>query len=192
MCGLQAAGGTAIVQPSTPESKSTNRLWLLVVIIGVLGLALDQGTKALAVTYLDPSNPIPVLGGLITLRLIRNPGAAFSMGENLTMVFSLVSLAALIAVFVWLVPRIRHLGWAILAGLLVAGITGNLCDRIFREPSPFQGHVVDFIQLPYFAIFNVADIFVTSAAVLVVWFGLIKQTGPDGSSLAQARQDNDG
>lgn len=153
---------------------------------------MDQVTKALAVTYLDPNSPIPLLGGLISLRLIRNPGAAFSMGENLTMVFSLVSLAALIAVFVWLVPRIRHLGWAILAGLLVAGITGNLCDRIFREPSPFQGHVVDFIQLPYFAIFNVADIFVTSAAVLVVWFGLIKQTGPDGSSLAQARQGNDG
>lgn len=166
-------------------------MWLVVVLIGVLGLTLDQVTKALAVAYLDPSAPIPLLGGVVTLQLIRNPGAAFSMGENLTMVFSLVSLAALIAVFVWLVPRLRHLGWAILAGLLVAGISGNLTDRIFRPPSPFQGHVVDFIQLPSFAIVNVADIFVTSAAVLVVWFGLIKQIGPDGSNLKDTRPRDD-
>ncbi|MEE9965678.1 MAG: signal peptidase II [Propionicimonas sp.] len=187
---MQAAGGTAITQP-TPPAKSAPPLWLVVVLIGVLGLTLDQVTKALAVAYLDPSAPIPLLGGVVTLQLIRNPGAAFSMGENLTMVFSLVSLAALIAVFVWLVPRLRHLGWAILAGLLVAGISGNLTDRIFRPPSPFLGHVVDFIQLPSFAIVNVADIFVTSAAVLVVWFGLIKQIGPDGSSLKDTRPRND-
>lgn len=190
MRGLQAAGGTAITQP-TPQAKPAPRFWLVVVIIGVLGLTLDQVTKALAVAYLDPTAPIPLLGGVVTLQLIRNPGAAFSMGENLTMVFSLVSLAALIAVFVWLVPRLRHRGWAILAGLLVAGISGNLTDRIFRPPSPFLGHVVDFIQLPSFAIVNVADIFVTSAAVLVVWFGLIKQIGPDGSSLKDARRGDD-
>ncbi|HML51034.1 MAG TPA: signal peptidase II [Propionicimonas sp.] len=152
-------------------------------IIAGFGLALDQATKALAVAFLDPNNPIPLLGGLISLHLIRNPGAAFSMGENITVVFAVVALAALVAVFAWLLPRIHHRGWAVLTGFLIAGIAGNLCDRIFREPSPFQGHVVDFIQVQYFAIFNVADMFVTAAAALVVWFGLIKQVGPDGSTL---------
>ena len=179
---LQTAGGTAITPHSTPE-PNPQRLRLLVIIIAVVGLVLDQVTKAVAVAFLDPNNPIPLLGGLISLHLIRNPGAAFSMGENITVVFAVVALAALVAVFAWLLPRIRHRGWAVLTGFLIAGISGNLCDRIFREPAPFQGHVVDFIQVPYFAIFNVADMFVTAAAALVIWFGLIKQIGPDGTTL---------
>ena len=54
----------------------------------------------------------------------------------------------------------------------MAGISGNLHDRLFRAPGPLLGHVVDFIQLPHFAIFNVADICITSAAVLVVLLSL--------------------
>ncbi len=137
----------------------------------------------IALGQLDPERPIPLLGGLITLRLIRNSGAAFSMGEGFTIVFSLLAIAALVAVAAWGLPRVRHLGWAVTGGLLLAGISGNLADRLFREPGPLQGRVVDFIQLPYFAILNVADVFITAAAVIVVWLTTITQVGLDGVSL---------
>ncbi len=171
------------------------RYWLPAAVIGVLGLAVDETVKAVALANLDPQHPIPLLGGLITLQLIGNPGAAFSMGESFTVVLTCVAIAALVAVIAWGLPRVRHTGWAVTGGLLLAGISGNLWDRLFRAPGPFQGHVVDFIQVPYFAIFNVADIFITSAAVLVVWLSMIAKVGLDGASLTErpaANADADG
>jgi len=181
VCGLQAAGGTAIA--AQHANDSARRYWILAAAIGVSGLVADQAVKAAAIANLDPQHPIPLLGGLVTLQLIRNPGAAFSMGEGFTVVLTFVAIAALIGVAGWGLPRVRHYGWAVTGGFLLAGISGNLYDRLFREPGPLQGHVVDFIQLPYFAIINVADIFITSAAVLVVWLSMISQVGLDGSKL---------
>jgi signal peptidase II len=164
------------------------RYWLPAAVIGVLGLGIDQAAKAVALAQLDPQRPIPLLGGLVTLHLIGNPGAAFSMGESFTVALTCVAIAALVAVVGWGIPRVRHRGWAVAAGLLVAGISGNLWDRLFRAPGPFQGYVVDFIQLPYFAILNVADIFITSAAVMVVWLSMITKVGLDGLPLTERPQ----
>lgn len=156
------------------------RLRALCLGIAAAGVGLDLATKSLALAHLDPARPIPLLGGLVTLQLIRNPGAAFSMGESFTVVISLVGIAALIGVLGWFVPRIRHTGWAVAIGLLLAGIVGNLADRLFREPGPLRGHVIDFIQLPYFAIFNVADICITAAAVMIIWLTVITKVSPAG------------
>lgn len=136
------------------------------------GLVLDQVTKAMAVAWLDPMRPPRILGGLVTFQLIRNPGAAFSMGENATVVFSILAIAMLVFVVVWLAPKVTARSWAVATGLGLAGIAGNLTDRLVRPPSILHGHVVDFIQLPYFAIVNVADICLTSAAVIVVVLSL--------------------
>lgn len=188
---LQAAGGTAITDlPAAPEAGvRVGRLRLLVVGIAVAGFVLDLVTKNVAIALLDPQQPIPLLGGLLTLRLIRNPGAAFSMGEDFTVVLTVVALVALVVVSGWIVPRVRHVGWAVAMGFLLAGITGNLADRLFREPGPFHGHVVDFLQLPYFAIFNVADIWITTAAVLLVWLSMITQVTMAGVRLKDAPAD---
>jgi signal peptidase II len=186
---VQAAGGTAITGSQPPAAR---RYWLIAVSIGVLGLGIDQAAKALAIAHLDPAHPVPLLGGLVTLQLTRNSGAAFSMGEGFTVGFTVVAVIALIAVGVWGLPRLRHLGWAVTMGLLLAGIAGNLTDRLFREPGPFQGHVVDFIQLPYFAIFNVADICITAAAVLVVWLSMIAKVNLDGSRPVDRPEPADG
>lgn len=180
---LQAAGGAAI---SGPESRSDKRYWLVAAVIGVLGFVLDQAVKALAIAKLDPGHPVTLIDGLLSLWLIRNPGAAFSMGEGFTVGFTVVAIVALVAVAVWGVPRVRHTGWAVAMGFVLAGISGNLYDRLFREPGPFRGHVVDFIQVPWFAIFNVADIFITATAVLVIamsFFGGDSASGerPQGS-----------
>ena len=141
--------------------------------IGVLGFLADLTAKAWALASLDPSRPIAVIPGVLYLNLIRNPGAAFSMGEGFTVVLSAIAGAATVFLLGWMVPRARHVGWVVATGLLLAGVTGNLADRLTRPPGPFQGHVVDFLQVPFFAIFNVADICITAAAVLVVWLSLI-------------------
>jgi signal peptidase II len=64
--------------------------------------------------------------------------------------------------------HVRSTGWAWALGLLLAGIAGNLTDRLFRDPGPLRGHVVDFLQLPHWPIFNVADVCINVAAALIV------------------------
>lgn len=184
---LQAAGGAAIASQEAPATTgAATRYRLLAIAIAIGGIVLDQVTKALAIAHLDPSQPIRLMGGLLTLQLIRNPGAAFSMAEQFTVVLTCVAIVALVGVGGWLLPRVRHTGWAIATGCLLAGIVGNLIDRLFRDPGPFRGHVVDFLQLPNFAIFNVADMFITAAAVLVVWLSLISQVNVAGVRLKRA------
>jgi signal peptidase II len=78
------------------------------------------------------------------------------------------------------VPRLGHGGWAVALGLLTAGVGGNLTDRIFRSPGVLRGHVVDFLELPYWPVFNVADMCITAAAVMVVVLAVIKNVGLDG------------
>lgn len=154
--------------------------------IALGGLLLDQLTKVAAVRFLDPQDPPVLLGGLLTLRLIRNPGAAFSLGENFTIVFALLAVVVVSFVLVRLVPQLNHPGWAVALGLLVAGVSGNLMDRIFRSPGFLHGHVVDFFQLPYFAIFNIADMCITGAAVLIMVLAVIKNVGIGGERYTKA------
>jgi signal peptidase II len=179
---LQAAGGTAI---TISWSRASKKHIGIAAAIALLGVLVDFGTKVAALAWLEPGNFIPLLGGLLILRLTRNSGAAFSMGESFTPVFTCFAIAALCVILCWLLPKVRHVGWAVTTGLLLAGISGNLFDRLFREPGPFRGEVIDFIQLPYFAIFNVADICITAAAVLVIWLSVIRQVSPGGASLRQ-------
>lgn len=185
MRGLQAAGGTQIAGSETTGLAPVT-VWSLVIGIGALGLIIDQVSKAAMLSWLDPAHPVPLLGNLVTLQLLRNSGAAFSMGEGLTVGLTIISILALVGVLAWFVPKVRHIGWTVGMGLLVAGIGGNLTDRLFREPGPFQGHVIDFIQVPYFAVFNVADICITAAAVVVIWLTLLTKVGFDGVPFADA------
>ena len=87
---------------------------------------------------------------------------------------------ALTFLLVWMVPRVRHPGWAVATGLLLAGVSGNLFDRLTREPGAFHGHVIDFLQVPWFAVFNVADIWITFAAITVIWLTMITQVNLAG------------
>jgi len=186
---LQATGGTTLTQAPAgrrPGVLSARAAWTLGVGIALVGFGIDQATKQWALATLDPQDPPVLLGGLLTLRLIRNPGAAFSMGESFTVVLSLIAVAALVFVAGWLLPRARHRGWVIGIGLLLAGILGNLADRLFREPGFLHGHVIDFLQLPRFAIFNVADMCITFAAIVLIWQLVIAQVDLVGASTKDA------
>ncbi|MFG1812869.1 signal peptidase II [Kribbella sp. NPDC049174] len=135
--------------------------------VGLLILFLDQLTKALALEHLTPGEPVNVIGSFLKFNLIRNSGAAFSLGAGYTPYISAIQIIVALGV-VYLSRKLGSVGWAVAFGLLFGGAVGNILDRIFREPSPFHGHVVDFLQTPHWAIFNVADMAVTSAAVLLV------------------------
>ncbi len=184
---MQAAGGAALSTPPAPRGALRARTaWALALGIGAIGYGIDLLTKELALAFLDPSNPPVLLGGLLRLQLIFNPGAAFSMGENFTVVLTIIAMAALVGVLGFLVPRARHRGWVVALGLLLAGILGNLTDRLFRPPAPLHGHVIDFLQLPNFAIFNVADMCITFAAVFIVWLVAIRQVDLSGASTKES------
>ncbi|MET7284131.1 signal peptidase II [Kribbella sp. NPDC005582] len=157
--GAEVAGGDEAVR---------SWKWIgLFAVAGIVVLGLDQLTKALALAHLTPGEPVNVIGSLLKFNLIRNSGAAFSLGAGYTPVISVIQIAVAIGV-VYLSRKLGSAGWAVAFGLLFGGAVGNITDRIFRAPSPFHGHVVDFLQTPHWAIFNVADMAVTSAAILLV------------------------
>ena len=187
---VQAARGTPITQAATGGTPPVlpgrrRRLRLVYAAIASVGLLLDVVTKVVAVDRLEPLVPVRLLGGLLTFRLIRNPGAAFSSGEGITFVFALAAAAVLVFVLVRLAPRLGHPGWAVALGLLTAGVAGNLVDRLFRAPGVLRGHVVDFLQLPHWPIFNVADMCITAAAVMIMVLAVIKNVGIGGERYAR-------
>jgi signal peptidase II len=126
----------------------------------------DQLTKAWAASNLQADQPRDLIGSVLRLNLTFNPGAAFSIGTGATWV--LTSIACAVVVFVVITARrLGSMGWALALGLLLGGSLGNLTDRMLRAPGPGRGHVVDFLQLPHYPIFNIADSAIVSAAVLI-------------------------
>ncbi|GAA3648625.1 signal peptidase II [Microbacterium marinilacus] len=153
-----------------------------IAILAVLVLAADQFAKHLALTNLPLETPVPVLGTALQWYLIHNPGAAFSIGEEVTWVFT-IALAVVSCVIVWLaLTRIRSRVWAVALGLLLGGVLGNLTDRLLRDPGFAVGHVVDFISTPWMmpAIYNVADVFIVCSMVGIAALTLFG-VGFDGS-----------
>lgn len=147
------------------------RLTLLTWSVLAVVWGLDQATKALAVAHLSGREPVPVVDGLLQLRLLYNPGAAFSFATGLTWLLTVVAVVVVVVV-VRMSRRTGSVAWALALGLLLAGATGNLTDRLLREPGFARGHVVDFIEWPGFPVFNVADAAITCAAVLIVVLSL--------------------
>lgn len=170
MCDVQAARRTSLGRPSAI---------LLLVSLAVVLVAADQITKQLAVTHLEPGVAQPFIGELLRLRLVFNPGAAFSLGAGSTWVFTILASVVLAFILIWLTPRVAHRGWAVGFGLLAAGVAGNLIDRLFRAPGPGRGHVVDFLELPNWPIFNIADMCIIAAAIVVVSLSLFTKTSWD-------------
>jgi signal peptidase II len=141
-----------------------------VLVLAVVALALyatDQVTKVWAVHALTGEPDRPLVGTLLQLHLTRNPGAAFSTGTRFTEVFTVVAIAAVLVVL-WLTRRLGNRFWAVALGLLLAGVAGNLTDRLVRSPGPLRGHVIDFLMLPSWPIFNVADMCINVAAALIL------------------------
>jgi signal peptidase II len=173
----EVPGGTDVEQPPPPEPELPPRRGWLFAVVAPLVLAADIITKIIAVATLEGEPPARVLGGLFYLQLVRNPGAAFSMATGMTWLLSVIALAVVVAI-IWIMPKLRSIGWAIGLALVLAGALGNLIDRFLREPGPLRGHVVDFLS-PFgpngdvFPVFNVADSSIVCGGALIVLMALL-------------------
>ncbi|QZY27949.1 signal peptidase II [Nocardioides coralli] len=167
---MQAARGASLSDADNPGQEAPQtpspRLLGLFGVVAVVAYAVDLVTKQLAVTRLADGD-VAVLGDWFVLHLTRNPGAAFSTGTNYTVALSCLAIAAVLVVL-WFARRIGTPGWSLALGLLLGGVAGNLTDRLFREPGPLRGHVVDMFMLPHWPVFNVADICINVAAALIL------------------------
>ncbi|MGI5216057.1 signal peptidase II, partial [Plantactinospora sp. CA-290183] len=144
----------------------------------LLVVVVDQATKFWATSALSGGRSIPLLGDLLGLRLIYNPGAAFSIGTGVTWIFAIIAAVAVVAI-TWVARRVGSRAWAVALGLVLGGATTHLLDRLFREPGFARGHVVDFIDYAGFFIGNVADISLVVGGVLTVGLYL-RGIGIDG------------
>jgi signal peptidase II len=149
------------------KSNAAVSRWLLISVALAL-ITLDQFTKNLAIATLTLGIDYPVLGEVLSWRLIYNDSAAFSLGFGQTWILAVIATVAMLAT-IWYSMRITSRSWAVMAGFFLAGVVGNLIDRLIREPSFGNGHVVDFIKIPFnFPVFNLADIFIVTMAILTV------------------------
>ena len=175
---LQAAGGATLTGNKIATSRSgtmsatgtpgKRRRVVVLLAIAAAALITDIITKVVVVATLSDRAPVNLLGGLLKLRVTRNPGAAFSIGgPSVTAVFALIAIGVIVFIL-RTSRRIQSLAWAVTLGLLLGGATGNLVDRVLRGPAPFRGYVVDWIQLPHWPVFNVADSCIVCGGVLAV------------------------
>jgi len=165
--GASEVSGPAV--PQTPEAQSPEaraatgggrhagapgrprRIGLLVA-VAVFVIAADVISKSIVVAKMAHHPPIRLL-------------------TSMTVVFTAIAVGVIVYIL-RAARNLRSIGWAIALGLLLGGATGNLLDRIFRAPAPLQGHVVDWIELPHWPVFNLADSSICCAGVLVVLLAL--------------------
>jgi signal peptidase II len=176
--GEAAPEASTPVSGSEPPTRFTGRALGVLVGVTAVVLAADALVKQLVVARLTDHPPVKLLGGVLYLDLIRNSGAAFSLGTHLTFVFPIVTLG--VAVWIgWMAARLRSVPWGIALGLVLGGALGNFADRIFRAPGFLVGHVIDYASLfgpngQHWPIFNLADASLSCGVVLAV---LLELTG---------------
>ena len=151
----------------------------MLIAVAMLVYAADVISKVIVVATLTENVPVRVAGSLLQLDYLRNPGAAFSLGaDGYTVVFTLIAAAVIVAIL-RMARTLASGRWAVALGLLLGGALGNLTDRIARSPGPLRGWVVDFIQLPHWPVFNLADSAICCGGVLMVLLTILG-VHPDG------------
>jgi signal peptidase II len=176
-----------VQEPGPQELRRPRRVGLLFGVAAAV-FVVDVMTKIIVVATLAPEHQVKVIGTLLTLDLVRNSGAAFSFGPSMTILFTLIAVSVIIFI-VRTSRRLHSLAWAVTLGLLLGGATGNLTDRLLRAPGPFRGYVVDWIQLPHWPVFNVADSCIVCGGLLAV---LLAVRGVRIDAPAGRREPDDG
>ena len=160
------------VSADTGEPVVLRRRLRLLLAVAAVVLTLDLVTKVLAVRLLAPGQPVPLIGDTVTWTLVRNSGAAFSMATGYTWVLTLVASGVVVGI-IWMGRRLVSPWWALGLGMILGGALGNLMDRFFRSPGPLRGHVVDFLSIGWWPVFNVADAAVVGGAILLVLLSVL-------------------
>ena len=168
-------------------------MWIRVLLVAWLIWLLDVGSKTWALATLENQEPRKILGDFLTLTLVKNSGAAFSFATGGAVLLASFSILVIATIGYW-ARRLTSLPWVYVCGLVLGGSLGNLSDRIFRsspESGPFQGQVIDWIELPHWPIFNLADSAIVIAAVLSAILS-IRNISPISPLLHDHRRRKDG
>ncbi|NJQ17188.1 signal peptidase II [Streptomyces bohaiensis] len=177
--GAEATGGPgAGSTDAAPTARGRRRIGVLAA-VAVTAFVLDLVTKIWTVEWLEGREPVQIVGEWLQFEAVRNSGAAFGMGQALTVVFTCIATVVVI-VILRLARKLYSAPWAVALGLLLGGALGNLADRIFRAPGVFQGAVVDFISPKHFAVFNLADSAIVCGGILIVLLSF-RGLDPDGT-----------
>lgn len=179
------------------RARRRRGLFWVAILVAAVWVAADQLTKWWAESALTRGQSQDFIPGFMEFRLIYNPGAAFSFATNATALLTVFAVGVVVFLIV-MARRLESMAWTIALGLLLGGAAGNLVDRLFRDPGPGRGHVVDFLRFenfPFidFPIFNVADIGVTTAAIsiiLLALFGVAPDGGPRPEDESNPGEDN--
>ena len=163
----ETTDSTEVVADPAPEPTTPRRRLVLLLSVAAVVLMVDVVTKVLAVKMLTPGQPVPIIGETVTWTLVRNSGAAFSMATGYTWVLTLIASSVVLGI-IWMSRRLVSPWWAVGLGMILGGALGNLVDRFFRAPGHLQGHVVDFLSIGWWPVFNVADPAVVGGAILLV------------------------
>lgn len=168
---------------TTPLPPTRTAVLAAGAISAAIALLTDLTSKWWALEALADGHRVPVLGNVLSLRLVFNPGAAFSLGDNFTLVLTGIAgiISVVLIVAIW---RARTTLYAVLLGLLLGGALGNLYDRLTQPPSMGRGHVVDFIDYNGWFVGNVADIWIVLAAAALVLMASRKH--PDSGTPADS------
>lgn len=145
----------------------------IVLVLGGAIALIDQLSKDWAEANLPLLDPQPFLGEFLQFTLLYNSGAAWGMGSGITPVVTVLQICIAIGVVVFAVRAVRSPWYAIALAMILGGALGNIHDRLLRPPGPFRGEVVDFLELPNWPVFNIADMGVVGGAILVVLLGVI-------------------
>jgi signal peptidase II len=155
-----------VTEPATERRPRTR---ILLALAGAV-LAADLATKLVVVATIAPGEDIRMLGGLLYLTQLRNVGAAFSLAEGFTVLFTVIAVVVSV-IIVRTARRLYSTGWAVALGLVLGGALGNLVDRVFRDPGFLRGGVVDFLSVfapdgRVWPVFNVADSAIVCGGIL--------------------------
>lgn len=186
-----AAASSADVAGPAADGR-VRRVRVLLAVAAVV-YALDVASKMLVVARMHYGQPIRLLGPALQLTYTRNSGAAFSIGETYTIIFTAIAVGVIVMIM-RLARSLFSLPWAIALGLLLGGALGNLTDRIARGPGFLRGWVVDFIEVPHWPIFNLADsaICVGGAVMVLLAFRGLHPDGTDERATARSHSGESG
>jgi len=173
------AGPSKGTEPSEVAAPRGPRRIPMLLGVAAVAYVLDLVSKLVVVEYLEHRAPIELIGEWLQFEVVRNRGAAFGIGEALTIVLTAIAVVVIV-VIARIARKLYSTPWAVALGLLLGGAFGNLTDRLFRSPGVFQGAVVDFIAPKHFAVFNLADSAIVCGGILIVLLSF-RGLDPDGT-----------
>jgi signal peptidase II len=137
-------------------------------------IAADQVTKTIAQDRLA-DGPVDLIHGVVTFRLTYNTGAAFGLGRGRPGLFLFVTLLVVLGILFY-ARRLSRPALLVPLGMVAGGGLSNVADRVFRSG---DGRVIDFVDLHWWPIFNVADASIVVGVMLVVLASWVHVKGED-------------